>query len=180
MMKMMMKRPAPPHKRLQRSRSGDVSFLSRIPGFHHGQMQEGEGRWKERREVDTEREGGREGGRGDGARGQLTQGTRREARIPRAAPPDSTLSCRRRKGDGGGGQRHKDRHNHASVGRRSHRRPGCLACVRGSGTGNTENKEKKKKNKKKKKKKRRGRQPAISCHDSEQEEGGDSLKSWTR
>lgn len=37
----MMKRPAPPHKRLQHSHSGDVSFLSCIPGFHHGQMGSG-------------------------------------------------------------------------------------------------------------------------------------------
>lgn len=36
------------------------------------------------------------------------------------------------------------------------------------------------KEKKKKKKKEQGRQPAISCHAREQEEGGGSLKSWTR
>lgn len=38
-------------------------------------QQEGEGRWKERREVETEREGGK----GGEARGQLTQGTSERA-----------------------------------------------------------------------------------------------------
>lgn len=112
-------------------------------------QQEGEGRWKERREVEAEREGWE-------ARGQLAQGTteragegKRRAGVSITerveAPKPTHTGDRRREGQERSccldvldcdTQRHEKRQNHASMERHSSssRLPGCLACVRKAGS----------------------------------------------